>query len=162
MSPIFLPTIGPTDWRRLLADPEKHWVRGKSAFECAVSWESGKNSERGLPEQVAGILDKHDLTRGAQLLVGIPEHQVNIAGGGHPSQNDVWTLLRTPNATISMAVEAKSGESFDKYVPDWERNAPSKSDKPKRLAGLREILGIGEADLDGIRYQLLHRTASSA
>jgi hypothetical protein len=160
MFPIHLATNGPTDWRSRLGDPEKHWRRGRSAFECAVSWEFGKTSSRGLPEQVAGILDTHALTRGAHLLVALPEHQVEMPGGGHPSQNDVWTLLRTPAATASMAVEAKSGESFDKYVADWERNAPSKSDKPKRLAGLREILGIGEADIDGIRYQLLHRTAS--
>lgn len=123
MAQIFTPTDGPSDWRRLLGDPDKHWVRGRSAFECAVSWESAKRGSRGLPASVASILDSHDLTKGATLLVGVPEHQVEIEGGGHPSQNDVWALLRTPTTTVSMSVEAKSGEPFDKYVSDWIRDA---------------------------------------
>ena len=95
------------------------------------------------------------------MLLGIPEHKVNIEGGGHASQNDVWTLLRLPIGTASMAVEAKSGESFDRYVDEWLVNAPINSKKPQRLAALKRILGIIEANLEGVRYQLLHRTASS-
>ncbi|MCA9231778.1 MAG: hypothetical protein KIS63_00320 [Caldilineales bacterium] len=160
MASILIPTLGSTDWRSLLGDPGKHWKRGKSAFECAVSWESAKQNPRGLPDQVAAMLDACELTNGGALLLGIPEHQVVIEGGGHPSQNDLWALLRTPKATISMAVEAKSGEPFDKYVAEWIRDASSQSGKPKRLASLKKVLGIGEANLEGIRYQLMHRTAS--
>lgn len=161
MSLILTPTSGPTDWRRLLGDPRKHWVRGKSAFECAVSWEAAKNCKRGLPELVADILDRNELTRDATLLIGLPEHQVSIDGGGRPSQSDLWGLLNTQAGTISMAVEAKAGEPFDKYVSEWLRDASANSGKPKRLSALCGLLGIDEGPLDGIRYQLLHRTASA-
>lgn len=160
MSLVYLPTAGPTDWRRLLADPVIHWKRTKSAFECAVSWEAAKQNTRGLPNSVADILDTHELTKGTSLLIALPEHKVELEGGGHPSQNDVWALLRTQSSTVSMAVEAKSGEPFDKYVADWIRDASGQSGKPKRLAALKQILGIGKANFEGIRYQLLHRTAS--
>ncbi len=160
MSHLFLPSQGPCDWRRLLGDPEKHWVRGKSAFECAVSWEQARASDRGLPPGIAQALDSNELSRNASLLVGIPEHKVQIEGGGHASQNDVWTLLRLPTGTASMAVEAKSGEPFDKFVDEWLRDAPINSRKPQRLASLKNTLGISQANLEGIRYQLLHRTAS--
>jgi hypothetical protein len=160
MSNLFLPSQGPCDWRRLLGDPEKHWVRGKSAFECAVSWEQARTTERGLPQAIAHALDSDDLSANASLLFGIPEHKVQIEGGGHASQNDVWTLLRLPTGTASMAVEAKSGEPFDKFVDEWLRGAPINSRKPQRLASLKNALGISQASLEGIRYQLLHRTVS--
>jgi hypothetical protein len=160
MNRLFTPTFGPTDWRRLLGDPDKHWVRGKSAFECAVSWEQASRTVRGLPQRFEATLDSNDLTRGASLLLGIPEHKVAIEGGGHSSQNDLWALLRLQNGVASMAVEAKSGESFDKLVADWLRDTTINSRKPQRLDALKKTLGIGESNLDGIRYQLLHRTAS--
>jgi len=125
-----------------------------------VSWERARASNRGLPQEVANALDSHELSRDASLLAGIPEHKVQIEGGGHASQNDVWTLLRLPNGTASMAIEAKSGESFDKFVDEWLRDAPINSRKPQRLASLKNTLGISQANLEGIRYQLLHRTAS--
>jgi hypothetical protein len=75
-------------------------------------------------------------------------------------QNDLWALLRLDAGTASLSVEAKSGESFDKFVAEWLRDAPINSKKPQRLDALKRTLGIGEANLDGIRYQLLHRTAS--
>lgn len=160
MNRVFTPTFGPTDWRRLLADPDKHWVRGKSAFECAVSWEHAGRSIRGLPQNLEVALDSNNLTRGASLLLGIPEHKVAIEGGGHASQNDLWALLRLQNGVVSMAVEAKSGESFDKLVAEWLRDTAINSKKPQRLDALKKTLGISEGNLEGIRYQLLHRTAS--
>ena len=40
MHRLFIPSWGPSDWRRLLANPSTQWVRRKSAFELAVAWES--------------------------------------------------------------------------------------------------------------------------
>lgn len=160
MNKLFIPTLGPTDWRKLLADPDNHWVRGKSAFECAVAWEHARHASRGLPEAVAKALDSHAVTKGASLLIGIPEHKVDIEGGGHASQNDLWALLRLTDGTASMAVEAKSGEPFDKLVPEWLHDAQINSKKPQRLEALKATLGITKSNLSDIRYQLLHRTAS--
>src|SRR5882724_4018904 len=93
MNRLFIPTLGPTDWRRLLADPVTQWERYKSALEMAVCWEAARDLPRGLPPEVASALDTESQLRGAQLLVGLPEHKVPFEGGGHPSQNDLWALL---------------------------------------------------------------------
>lgn len=161
MKRLFIPTMGPSDWRRLLADPERHWVKGRSALELAVSWEGARRSPRGLPAPVAKLLDSYGSFSGATLLFGIPEHQVSLKGGGHASQNDLWALLRGPVGLISMAVEAKAGEAFDKTIDEWLAAAKPKSGKPARLKQLREVLGV-QTELPGtLRYQLLHRAASA-
>jgi hypothetical protein len=161
MNGLYLPSMGPSDWRRLLADPGKHWRRGRSAYELAVSWEAARTSARGIPDDVARVLDSMPETRGAQLVIGLPEHQVPLEGGGHASQNDLWALLRTSHSFVSMAVEAKAGEPLDRTASEWLRDRNTKSRKPLRLAALREHLLLEEADLEAIRYQLLHRAASA-
>lgn len=161
MDRIFVPCVGPTDWRRLLAHPARHWKRGKSALESAVAWEAARRSDRGIPETIARVFDSHPRTAASTLLFAVPELQVDLPGGGHPSQNDVWSLLRTGDSLISLSVEAKSGEPLDRLVGDWLTDATSTSGKPARLQFLRECLGLGAMDLSQLRYQLLHRAVSA-
>jgi hypothetical protein len=158
---LFVPTYGPTDWRRLLAKPETQWEPKKSALEMAVCWESARASERGIPAEVARALDSVNELKGAELLLGIPEHQVQFPPGGHPSQNDLWALLRKDDLRISMTIEAKAGEKLDDLVSEWLKNASTNSGKPTRLEALQRHLGIPDADVSHLRYQLLHRTASA-
>ena len=158
---LLVPTVGPSDWRRLLGDPARHWVRGKSALEVAVAWEAARNKPRGLPPEVAEILDAHESLRGSTLVLGIPEHQVALPGGGHASQTDLWALLRKEEHLISVAIEAKSGEEFDKLVSDWLAGAKPNSGKPDRLKFLLGRLGLPGVDVSRIRYQLLHRSVSA-
>lgn len=161
MARIFVPSTGKSDWQQLLARPERHWVRTKSAFESAISWEGARQTPRGLPGPIASALDAHPSTANAELVLALPELQVDLPGGGHASQNDVWALLRTQAQTISLSVEAKSGESFDRLVSEFLADAPPGSGKPQRLKSLREDLRLGEVDVSGLRYQLLHRAASA-
>jgi len=161
MNRLFVPTLGPTDWRRLLADPVTQWERYKSALEMAVCWEAARDLARGLPPEVAEALDTAPELRGAQLLIGLPEHKVTFEGGGHPSQNDLWALLRVDRQLVSMAVEAKAGEKLDNIVKDWLPKEGERSRKPERVAALKRRLAISEVDVSHIRYQLLHRTASA-
>ena len=160
---IFVPSLGAKDWQRLLADPAKHWVRGKSAFESTVSWESAKHSERGLPESIAAILDTNPTTANAELILAIPELQVDLPPAGHASQNDVWALLRTTERLFSLTVEAKSGEPLGPLVKEWlpAADGVAASGKPKRLEFLRGCLGLKGIEIGDLRYQLLHRTASA-
>jgi Domain of unknown function (DUF6946) len=158
---LFVPTLGPTDWRRLLADAGRQWVRGKSAFESAVAWESARRSEDGLPATVRDLFATHDATNGAQLLLGLPEFQVDFAGGGHASQTDLWALLQTKAHFISASFEAKSGEELGKRVGDWLADAPPRSGKPARLRDIGQRLGFRDNEADQIRYQLLHRAATA-
>jgi hypothetical protein len=163
MTRIFVPSNGPADWRRLLADPEKQWRPGKSALESAVAWESMRNSQRGLPEAIAEMLDTEPSTAQSTLLLAIPELRVDLPGGGHPSQSDVWALLYSGDRLCSLAVEAKSGESFGPLVSEWlpAPDGLTTSGKPKRLDFLRDCLGLQGADIAGLRYQLLHRAAAA-
>ncbi len=161
MRRLFVPTFGPSDWRRLLADPEKQWRSAKSAYESAVAWEAARSDARGLPPDVAGLLDTHEAFRGATLLLGIPEHQVPLDGGGHASQTDFWALLDAPIGVTSVAVEAKAGENFDQPVGKWLADASPNSGKPARLRQLCSLLNIAEVDAGGCRYQLLHRPVTA-
>jgi hypothetical protein len=161
MTRLLIPTSGPSDWRRLLADPGRQWVKGRSALELAVSWEAARRTTRGIPSSVSRVLDSHAQFAGASLLIGIPEHQVQFDGGGHASQTDLWALLRAPVGIVSMSVEAKAGEGFDRTIASWLADAKPTSGKPARLAQLKSMLGIATELPETVRYQLLHRTASA-
>ena len=74
------------------------------------------------------------------------------------SQTDLWLLLRTAAATVSVAVEGKVNEAFGETVGDWL--AGGGENRQARLSGLAAILGLANIP-SGTRYQLLHRTASA-
>lgn len=159
MSRVLIPSSGASSWRQLLADPEKHWVRGASAFETAVSWESVRDTERGLPGAIATSLDEHHELAGAKVLIALPEHKVKLQGRGRPSQNDVWALLKSNAGYVSMAVEGKAGEPFGELLEDWLREASE--GKWARLQHLCGLLGVKHPAENMLRYQLFHRTASA-
>jgi len=159
MQRTYVPGAGLSDWRTRLADPEKHWKRGASAFEAAVSWELATKTSRGLPPPIHSLLDQEPDLAGASLLFAFPEHQVSLPGGSRPSQTDVWTVLKGPRGLISMAVEAKADETFGEPLAAWLR--ADSMGKRERLAYLTEVLNCKHELADTIRYQLLHRTASA-
>lgn len=155
---IYAPALGLQTWQARLADPEKHWVRGKSAFETAVYWEVGARRPRGLHPTLTPLLDEVELLRSAELVASFPEHKVRLPGGSRASQSDVWAILRTVSGLASMAVEGKAGESFASTVGEWR--GESTAGRDARLKYLCQTLGVpGVAD--SIRYQLLHRAASA-
>ncbi len=159
MKRILIPTLGPSDWRRLLADPDTQWERKASAFELAVSWESVEHSERGLPKEVAEALDEEPILAGARTLIALPEHKVTLRGRGKPSQSDVWVLLLSGSGYVSMAVEGKAGEPFASTLADWVKEASE--GKKERLQFLCETLQVADQPPPHLRYQLFHRTASA-
>src|SRR5580765_828215 len=99
MPKIFVPTQGIEDWRRLLAAPDKHWKVGFSAEALARSWQATTD----FPQEVRRVLEASGLRqfRGLEMLIGIPERQVDLPpAGGHPSQNDLWVLARGPEGLV--------------------------------------------------------------
>lgn len=155
MNRIYVPTRGPEDWRALLADPDKHWVSGYSAKTLAYAWET----QSGYPIEIARVLNQHPALEDAEPLLIFPEWKVPLPGGARPSQNDIWTLAKGGCGLISIAVEGKVEEPFDKTVGEWRADASP--GKTLRLKYLAETLGLDGNIPDGIRYQLLHRTASA-
>ncbi|MHA1811878.1 MAG: DUF6946 family protein [Candidatus Thorarchaeota archaeon] len=59
-----------------------------------------------------------------------------------------------------MTVEGKVAEGFSKLVADWLAT-PNESNKTVRLQYLCDVLGLQVSEVLGLRYQLLHRTASA-
>jgi hypothetical protein len=57
-----------------------------------------------------------------------------------------------------IAIEGKVDEPFGELVSDWNDGSDGKED---RLSGLCSTLGLNKSLVGGLRYQLLHRTASA-
>jgi hypothetical protein len=157
MARILLFTSSPKDWQKLLADPDKHWKIGYSARTLAYCWESAG----GFPPEVAEALHRTDAASLADLtpVLAIPEFKVPLPGGERPSQNDLFVLARGAGGPVSIMVEGKVSESFGPTLDEWRRD--SSRGKKSRLRFLLRTLGLKEEPAGSMRYQLLHRAASS-
>ena len=155
---IYLPSNGAHDWQWLLAKPGLHWKHGASAMALADAWEHAD----GWPRPVADALAGDDQLAGLELLVAFPEYQVALPGGPRASQSDLFVLARGPEAgLVAIAVEGKAAEPFgDGTVSEWR--AADTAGRQARLAYLLEVLELEDDEhVAGVRYQLLHRTASA-
>lgn len=155
---IFVPTVGTDDWRRLLADPEKQWRLGFSAWALAHSWEAAN----GWPPEVVSIFrssPESALTQ-IELLLAFPELKVSLPPRGKPSQNDLFVLGKAADGQlVAIAVEGKVDEPFGPTLTEW--NTPVSTGKTVRLHYLAHTLGLPDVLPPSIRYQLLHRAASA-
>jgi hypothetical protein len=159
MKKIYLPSTGADDWRRLLADPGKHWETGFSAKALAHCWEHADKSPSGLPLEIANLLRTGDSE--PALLLALPEHKVYLPGSElGASQNDIFALIRVGPRTIAATIEGKVEEPFGPQLGDWMVDASP--GKRERLAYLCKVLGLEQRALPhDLHYQLLHRTASA-
>lgn len=157
MAKIYIPTKGPKDWKALLAEPDKHWKTGYSAKAFAYCWEEAE----GFPETVQKVFSEapYPIFKGLAPLLAIPEYQVPLPGGSRPSQTDLFVLAHSDDGLVTIAVEGKVEEAFGPRVSEWMEN--QSQGKKVRLQSIREQLGLERQNLDHIRYQLLHRTASA-
>ncbi|MGE0411645.1 MAG: hypothetical protein AB7Q64_06530 [Verrucomicrobiales bacterium] len=142
-----------------------HWKRERSALELAVSWELAQATpnDSGMPREVKAVIDTALPLKDAELLMGMPEHKVTLNTSRAPSQTDFWALLRCSSGLISLSIEAKAGEPFDKTVDAWLNQDEKKHGREERLRWLCEILKSSPSmdDCGSLRYQLFHRTASA-
>jgi hypothetical protein len=158
MNRIYVPTSSPDDWRKFLAEPEKQWRSGYSAKELAECWE-GAN---GFPTELQSVFSKSEnpALQKLELLLAIPEYQVDLPGGRRPSQNDLFVLAQANDChLVSIMVEGKVSEPFDDILEIWLKDASE--GKRKRLKFLCDLLCLASEPPLHIRYQLLHRTASA-
>lgn len=151
-SRILVPSAGPSDWRRLLADPEKHWRDGYSAKAAAERWEAST----GLPPEIGSLFEAVGLGP-SELLLAVPEWKTPLPGGERESQTDVFALVHAPRGVFACAVEAKVIEPFGPTVAEWLAGASA--GKLERLAYLCDLLGLPNPPAGELRYQLFHRTA---
>jgi hypothetical protein len=157
MARILAFTSGPLDWRALLAQPEKQWRTGYSARTLAHCWEAVD----GLPPEVGRALSTASDPRLAGIvpLLAVPEFKVPLPGGQRSSQNDIFVLAKSDSGPVSIMVEGKVGETFGPTLAEWLVDASP--GKQTRLAFLCSAIGLAAEPPGGIRYQLLHRTASA-
>lgn len=147
-------TREPDDWKRFLADPEKHWKDGRSAKMLAEAWEA---ASPGLPIELQHAMHETPFERFEPLLA-IPEYEVELPGGRRPSQNDLFVIGRIDPHLAVIMIEGKVDESFGPQLGSWLEGASP--GKLQRLAALQDHLKLSGDLPYGLRYQLLHRTAS--
>ncbi len=157
VSKFYLPATGPDDWKRLLAEPDKHWKDVYSAKSFAYAWQRAND----FPPAVRKVFGSSGIPvfQDTELLLALPEYKVPLPGGVRPSQNDIFVLARGNDQLITIMVEGKVSESFGPTVAVWKSDF--REGKRTRLDFLCELLEIPSSGIDHIRYQLLHRTASA-
>jgi len=155
---IYVPTTGPDDWRRGLAQPRKHWKTGHSARTLAYCWEETDE----LPREIAELFVRSGILafRKVELLLAVPEYKVALPGSGKASQNDLFVLLRDAEGQLVVVmVEGKVSESFGPMLQGWNKSRTP--GKLKRLKFIQSELRLPDDLPRTLRYQLLHRTVSA-
>src|SRR4051812_1455932 len=102
-------TRGIGSWHERLANPDRQWKRGYSAFETAVSWELAAKRDSGLPEPIEVVFRQGSYCEPV-LMFAIAEHKVRLPGGNAGSQCDIWGIVNSSAGEISLSVEAKANE----------------------------------------------------
>lgn len=133
----YVPTDDVGDWRRRLAQPEKHWAVGRSAMMLACCWEEAA----GFPPEVSQLMDTLPVEyRPIEFLAAFPEHKTPLPGGSRSSQSDILVLGASGDRLVAIAVEGKVDEGFDHPVTVWLGADPSQG-RQVRLRFLCEALG---------------------
>ena len=151
---LHVPLLKPEDVIPHLAKPDLHWKSGYSAQELAITWSQSSND---FPLAVRAVLSTVPAYSHAELVDGFFEKEIELGSPGRNSQADLLVLAGLRQEIGVIAVEGKVNEPFAEFVRDWN-TTPGKQVRLERLA---QTLGLDEAEVGGIRYQLLHRTASA-
>lgn len=158
MKRILVPTVSGRDWKRLLAQPDLHWVPGRSAMSAAASWEDAATR---LPPEITAALDAANdpVVSGLELVIAVPEWEVPLPGGTTSSCTDVLAIASNAKGLVVIAVEAKVEEEIGPTI--GQKRTAASVGQQERLDFLHRSLGLANSLPDDVRYQLLHRTASA-
>ena len=151
---LHVPMLQPEDVIPHLAKQQLHWRAGYSAQELAFAWWT---SNGHFPPAVRAVLATAPEYATAEFVDGFFELEVELGSSGRNSQTDLMIVAGLSDRLAVIAVEGKVEESFAEIVKDWNDS----SGKQRRLERLCETLGLDPARVAGIKYQLLHRTASA-
>jgi hypothetical protein len=157
MKRIFVPTRSYEDWRLLLAQPDLHWKVGYSAMTLARAWEDA--ADGGFPPEVRSALSTAPSLGELRPLLVMPEYQVPLPGGERASQTDVLVIARSDAGLAVVAVEGKVDETFGPTLAEQSKDASTGANE--RIRFVWGCLGLTGVMPPGIRYQLIHRSASA-
>ena len=157
MSKIYTATKGLCCWEAL--HKKGHWKDDFSAKALAESWEAKPD---GFPESVQYVFlnAAPPLFEHTELLFAFPEYKVRLPGGNRASQNDIFVIAKAEGGLISIMVEGKAEESFDRTIAEW-LGTDTSDGKKDRLGFLLVQLNLHVNQVMDIKYQLLHRTVSA-
>lgn len=119
-----------------------------------MAWGIAQND---FPAVVRAVLRSAPEYAGAELIDGFFEREVELGSAGRNSQTDLMVIAGLNDGLGIIAVEGKVEESFAEPVAQWN-NTPGKQHRLERLC---RTLGLEPSLVGGLRYQLLHRTASA-
>lgn len=127
-------------------------------MSAAACWE---DSQPNLPPEIQNILDSGSdaAIANLELLVALPEWEVELPGGERASQTDVLAITRNSSGLVILGVEAKVDETFGPTIGD--KKAKHSDGQLERILFLEKTLGRNEPFDGQIRYQLLHRSVSA-
>jgi hypothetical protein len=125
-------------------------------MSAAACWE---DSEPHLPSEVLDVLESGNDTANLELLIAIPEWEVELPGGDTASQTDVLAITRNASSLVVLGVEAKVDETFGPTLE--EKKTKASEGQLSRISYLERELGRTIPFEGDIRYQLLHRSVSA-
>lgn len=156
-SRIYVPANSAEDWAAHLASPEKQWRAERSAFELAHAWQEAG----GWPPAVERVITASSVPslKEARPRLVMAEHETPLPGQGYASQSDALVLAEGPEGLVVITVEGKEREGFDALTEEWLDEGGE--NRLTRLRGVCQLLGLEPDAVQGIRWQLLHRTAAA-
>lgn len=127
-------------------------------MSTAACWEE---SQPQLPSEITRILDDSEepSLSNLELLIAIPEWEVELPGGDTASQTDILAITRNESGLVILGVEAKVDEPFGPTLE--QKKSGATEGQLGRITYLERELGCTVPFEDHIRYQLLHRTVSA-
>jgi hypothetical protein len=158
------------DWFRLAPpkDGLSQWVDGRSAKESAKAW---LGADGDMPAEIAELLSSHaDI---GALTVERVEPECLLAFDEHrgPRNADMAMWAHDANGPISITVEAKADETFDRIVADvldagrkTLLAAPNSKALTRAIDLMRCLFDVSAEDeprISELRYQLLTATAGT-
>lgn len=154
---VHVPIKRPEDVIPHLGSPT-HWQPGRSAKFVADTWFSAN----AIPPSVSAVLASDPVFSSAKLIDAFLERSVDLGDGERPSQTDLMAIVDLERGLGILAIEAKVDEPFGPTVDEWLGQAASGNEaRLSRLKNLCKMLGLEACDVGGLRYQLLHRSASA-
>ena len=125
-----------------------HWKSGRSAISAAAFWEE---NEPLLPPEISDVLEASadKALTSLELLVAIPEWEVDLPGGDRPSQTDVLAITRNELGLVILGIEAKVDEPFGLTLSEKKENASD--GQLDRISYLERELGCASSLDDSIR-----------
>ena len=150
-----------TDWKNefFSSTKKKHWIKGRSAYECASYW----LDEIKVNELEQLLHSKIDFTSFSEAY---PECELKFDNYYHPRENDL--LVTTDDGKTIISVEAKTDESFssETYIESFETaiKAKKKNADSMQLERLLEIYKnyfCGNNKILNLMHQLAYWFAGS-